>query len=275
MNLVIGSTSQQSYYYPEDYIRISSRNIDFNFLKEHNWESVYITFAEQRVYDNEFNSFMNINYFYTLKVIENLISNSNKIVIFTSCELWNNYVGEVKIESPFCYDHKDNRYVDYLLSKSRLYEEILKRRKLDFLYNKIIIIHPFSFNSSYRNKNFLFGKIFDSIINNKKIEIGNTYFYRDIIHTKYLVERVIKSETDEMIGSGRLFHVNDFIRDLYSYFDMDYNYFVTETISQKNSHSEKIYYSCQDKIYTYNMLFDDTVGDLKNKIKNERVILVR
>jgi nucleoside-diphosphate-sugar epimerase len=263
-NLVIGNTSQQSYYYPDDYIKISSRNVDFNYLRENSWDSVYITFAEQRVYDDNINYF-NTNYIYTLKIIENLIQNSNKIVVFLSCELWNNYAGQIDLTMNFSFKPKLSGFTEYLLIKKMLHNEIKKRRQENNLYNNVIMIHPFNFNSVYRSEYFLFGKIFNSIINKKKIEIGNTYYYRDIIHTKYLVSRVIESKEDEIIGSGRLYYVNDFIRDLYKYFDMNYNEYIIEDVKITNN-SEKLYYSYQEKIYTYDMLLNDTIEDLKNKI---------
>ena len=43
-NLVIGNTSQLSKYFPDDYRKISSRNINDNDLHG-KWDSVYITFA--------------------------------------------------------------------------------------------------------------------------------------------------------------------------------------------------------------------------------------
>ena len=46
-NLVIGNTSQLAYYFPDDYEKISSRNIEF---KNENYDRVYICFAEQRTY---------------------------------------------------------------------------------------------------------------------------------------------------------------------------------------------------------------------------------
>jgi len=259
-NLIIGN-SQQSYYYPEDYIRISSRNIDFQYLKNNEWDSVYITFAEQRVHDSNIDYF-SINYVYTLEVIESLLNSSNRIIVFTSCELWNNYVGQVDITQPFSYKSNDS----YLLSKERLYYEINDRKKNQELYNKIIVIHPFYFNSIHRSEYFLFGKIFNSILNKKQIHIGNTYFYRDMVHAKYLVERVMNAKSDEIVGSGRLFHINDFIRDLYDYFQMDYNQYIIEDVNIKNNHSEKLYYSYQTNIYTYDMLLNDTIADIKNKM---------
>ena len=46
---------------------------------------------------------------------------------------------------------------------------------------------------------------------------------------------------------------------------MDYDYYVTENKNNQNNHSEKLYYSYQENIYTYDMLFNDTVNDIKSK----------
>jgi GDP-D-mannose dehydratase len=259
-SLVIGNTSQLSYFFPDDYIKISSRYVDFDYLRSNNWESVYITFAEQRVHSNNID-YLTPNCLYTRDIISSLVDSSNKIVIYTTCDLWNNYTGSVSIddEPNFSYNN------DYCLSKRILMNWIINFRKIG-LWNNVIIIHPFNFNSTYRKKEFLFGNIFDSIINKKKIEIGNTYFYRDMVHTKYMVERSIKAKNDEMVGSGRLFFVNDFIRDLYKYFDMKYEDYVKENIVHKSNHSEKLFYSSQTNIYTYDMLLNDTINDIKERL---------
>ncbi len=255
MNLVIGNTSQLSYYFPENYIKISSRDIDFEYLKNNKWESIYITFSEQGI-NNTDADYININYNYTLSIINTLIDNSNKIVIYTTCELWNKYTGviDIDMEPNYIYD------TQYVLSKYLLIYKIYELRKKNDKYYKVIIIHPFYFNSIYRNKYFLFGKIFDSIINKKKIEIGDTYFYRDMVHTKYIVKRSIESKKDEIVGAGRLYFVNDFIRDLYKYSDMNYDEYVKEILPEKKQ--EKIYYSKQNIIYTYENLLNDTLNDL-------------
>lgn len=257
-NLIIGNTSQLAYYFPEDYIKISSRNIDMNYLKNNKWDSVYITFAEQRVHINDID-YITPNYTYTLEVIENLIDNSNKIVIYTTCEMWNKYRGKVHTNSEPLFDYPN----DYVKSKIMLRDKIYELREIDKKWFKVVIIHPFYFNSVYRRRGFLFGKIFDSIINEKPIEIGNTNFERDMVHTKYVVKRSIESKKDEIVGSGILFNVNKFIKDLYKEFDMDYNFYVTENIDTKDNHSQKWYYSYQEEIYTYERLLQDTVEDIK------------
>lgn len=256
-NLVIGNTSQLSYYFPDDYEKISSRNINFNF--EQKYDRVYICFAEQRTYmkDNK-NDFYETNIDYTLKVIHHFSKLSNHVIIYGTSELWNKYNGAININTPF--NHKQTDYID----SKRLMVEIVKELRLKKLQN-IIILYPFNFNSTYRKEGFLFSKIFDSIINKKKINIGNTYFYRELLHPKFVVEQSIKATSDNIIGSGRLIFVNDFIRSLYEHFNMNYNDYVTEDYNENITSNENIFY-LKSKHNLYNNLYIDTIMDIETKI---------
>ena len=258
MNLVIGDTSQQSYYYPNDYKRISSRNIDLDYLRNNKFDSVYITFAEQRIYDSGVD-YITPNYLYTVEIINSLIDNCNRIIAFTSCELWSNSVGTISVDDKFDFDPNNG----YTVSKMLLVDEIKRLRKIDDKYNKVKLLHPFYFNSVYRSKYFLFGKIFDSIINKKMIEVGNLDFYRDMVHAKFLVKKAIEADTDMMVGSGKLFNVRDFVIDLYNSFNMDYFQYVKEDKNQKSN--SKFLRADVDWNYTYNDLLNETIEDIKNK----------
>ena len=261
MNLVIGDTSQQSHYYPDDFIRISSRNIDLRYLSNNFFESVYITFAEQRIY-HEGIDYVGPNFSYTMEVIKSLINNSKKIVVFTSCELWSNLSGVVGID-----DKPDfNLSNQYTISKLLLYNEIKRLRNVDTEYNKVVMLHPFYFNSSNRSEYFLFGKIFDSIINKKRIKVGNLDFYRDMIHTSFLVKCAIELDCDSMIGSGKLFNVRDFIIDLYKNFNMDFHYYVEE--SKDIRPSDKNIRADVKWEYSYRDLLNDTINDIELKMKS-------
>jgi len=153
-NLVIGNTSQLSYYFPDDYIKISSRNIDFDKYKNDKFDRVYITFAEQRTFiENDDQLFININFYYTIKVIDFFKDRCNKIVYYSTCELWNNCEGPIDLSLNYSYN-----YSPYIKSKEMISNYIKEN------YNNVIIIYPFNFNSPYRKKGFLFSKIFDSII---------------------------------------------------------------------------------------------------------------
>lgn len=260
MNLIIGNTSQLSHYFPKDYIRIGSRDINIQSIKDNIWDSVYICFAEQNMKDDNID-FITPNFHITKNIISEIENSSKKIVIYTSCELWNQLNGPIDTQTPFNYIYPN----DYCYSKELLYNWIKNEQAVDKLKN-VVIIHPFNFNSVYRSTEYLFGKIFDSIINKKPISIGNTYFFRDIIHTKYMVELSINAEKDEVIGSGELTHINTFIRDLYNYFGMKYEQWVTEDLSKQII--DKNYYAKKTEIYSYSQLMKDTIEDIENKIRN-------
>lgn len=257
MNLVIGDTSQQSHYYPSDYIRISSRDIDMSYLKNNKFDSVYITFAEQRIYESSID-YITPNFNYTLDIIKNLIDESNKIVIFTSCELWSGLSGSIDLKTLPNFNISN----EYTLSKLLLFNEIQRLRKIDYRYDKLVILHPFYFNSVYRTEYFLFGKIFNSIVDKKNIEVGNLDFYRDMIHTSFLVKKAIELKSDSMMGSGRLFNVRDFVIDLYKSFDMNYFKYVKEDRSLLSN--DKPIRAKVDWEYTYNDLLKDTIDDIKS-----------
>lgn len=254
-NLIIGNTSQLSHYFPDEYEKISSRNIDFNYYKTRKYDRIFICFAEQRTFiENDTKIFNDINFDYTIKVIDELKNCCNKIIFYSTCELWNNCEGSISIDDDYNYN-----WSPYISSK----ELITKYIKTN--YDNVIIIYPFNFNSPHRKPGFLFSKIFDSLINNKKIEIGDTYFYRDIIHPKYVVERSILCNEDEIVGSGRLIFVNDFIRKLYEFMDMKYEDYVTENFNNNLKTKRKTFWKESNKCL-YEKLIEDTVDELK-KIK--------
>jgi nucleoside-diphosphate-sugar epimerase len=267
-NLVIGNTSQLSYYFPKNYIKVSSRNLNLKELSFEKWDSVYICFAEQRTYlanavdENTRNMFWSTNVDMTLETIEKIQNCCNRIVYYSTAELWNKTIGPINVTDPFSY-HNNN----YTESKKHI-TDILKDKKK---YPKVSIFYPFNFNGVYRGDKYLFGKIFDSIKNKTKIVIGDTDFYRELLHPQMIVNASISWDTigeDYLIGSGRLLHVGDFIKRLYSEFDMDYNEFVEENITSTSFYRLNIFYSsvynsefCGDK------LFEITVKELKESMK--------
>ena len=259
-NLVIGSTSQLSQYFPEDFVKVSSRNIDFNFIKSSNWDRIFLCFGESRKNLNNDDIYFQINFDLTIKTINEIKSYANKIVVYSTCELWNKYDGQISIDLPF-----DFYNTPYLNSKYKLTKYLIDN---DDFYQNVIIIYPFNFNSIKRSTDFLFGKIFDSLLNNKKIEIGDTHFYRDMIHPKFVVNESLITNESKIVGSGRMTFVNDFIKDLYNILGVDYN-LVTEKIYKYKEYSKnkEYYLKSQKCLYSYQELLSDTLEDLKNNIK--------
>lgn len=254
MNLVIGNTSQLAQYFPTDMVKISSRNIPSDIF-ESTWNSVYLCFAEQKTYKNNDDSFYKINVDYTKSIIKQI--KANHIIYFSTAELWNNCNGAISLDTPIKY-----HYSDYISSKEKI-TTYLKTH-----YSNVRIMYPFNFNSIYRMPPFLFGKIIDSIRFKTKIEIGDTYFYRDIIHPKFVVNESINASSHKIVGSGRLVYVNDFIRDLYKHFDMNYNDYVIENIDKFNEYDKRkeYYLKSNNCLYDYKQLMIDTVKDINNKI---------
>ena len=255
-NLIIGDTSQLSHYFPEDYERISSRNIDYSKFKDKFYDRIYFCFGENRTYiEDNVKNFIDINVYYTLELIDFFKNLCNKIIVYGTSELWNDYEGGVSINMPMKWN-----YSPYIESKKIMTDFIINNHR-----DRVIILHPFNFNSFYRNGDFLFAKIFHSIIYKTPISIGDTYFYRDLIHPCFMVSESIKSTEDSIIGSGRLTFVNDFIRALYEYKGLKYNKLVTENNSNNLKLKRKIYY-LNSKECKYFNLWKDTINDLKNNL---------
>jgi nucleoside-diphosphate-sugar epimerase len=264
-NLVIGNTSQLSYYFPDDYIKISSRDLNIDNLKKQDWDRIFICLGESRKFIDNIKIYDDVNFYLTLDIIDKLKNFSRNIIVYSTCELWNQYDGPIDISKNFNFFS-----TPYLQSKYKLSKYILSN--INDYYN-VFILYPFNFNSVYRNCNFLFGKIFDSIINKKVIEIGDTYFYRDIVHPKFVVEDSINATSHKIVGSGRLIYVNDFIKDLYNYFNMNYNDYVIENIGKYNEYDRRkeYYLKSNSCLYGYKQLLNDTVEDLDKKILKNRV----
>lgn len=251
MKLLIGNTSQISNYFPNDFFKISSRNIS-NDIFDHTYQEVHLTFGVNYKGLNQ-SQYDDINYYYTFEIIKNLLNKSEKIVVYSTCELWSGCWGGIDLSTPLNFHEEP-----YILSKWKLHEKLKSLNS-----KKVLIVYPFNFNSGYRNENYLFGKIFKSIKNKSNIEIGDTHFYRDLLHTSYVANLCQNLTSDIIIGSGRMFHVNDFIKDLYLKNNLTYEKYVTENITTHNYIPKNEYYLKGVNQYTYEMLLNDTLIDIR------------
>jgi nucleoside-diphosphate-sugar epimerase len=253
-SLVIGNTSQLSYYFPDSYEKISSRNLDLNKIKKKKYQSIYFLFAEQRTFLNEdLDFFTKVNFDYTIKLIDELKDFSNRIVIYSTSELWNNYDGCVTVKDPYNYNE-----TPYIKSKEILCNYINKNKEK---YKNVIIIYPFNFNSIYRKDGFLFGKIFKSLTKGEKITIGNIDFYRDITHPKIIVDLSITTTEDLLIGSGELFSIRKFVHDLFKLHNKNINDYISFEESNNLKNKRKGYFSCE-KFSTYNNILNLSLKDI-------------
>lgn len=259
-NLIIGKTSQLSHYFPEEnHEKISSREIDYDYIVKNKWNNIYILFAEQRTFlANDMSKkymFDEINYDLTMEVVNKLKNVAEKVVYFSTAELWNNTHGPVKNGDDFNF-HENN----YTLSKYKTTQELINSDK----YSNVSIVYPFNFNGIYRKMGYLFSKVFDSIVNSKKIVIGDTHYYRDMIHPISIVNFCLNNDFSEkniLMGGGRLVCVNDFIKKLYSYYNLNYNKLVEENLDNESIYRKNIFYS-STKICEENELFKNTITDI-------------
>lgn len=255
-NLIIGNTSQLNYYFPNNYERISSRSINFKSIQKAKYDKIYILFAEQRTYLNESEAFFtNVNVTYTLNIIDKVKDFCNNIVIYSTSELWNDYEGAVSVD----LDYKFN-YSPYIKSKEILCNIINSNKNK---YSNVNIIYPFNFNSPWRKGDFLFAKIFDSIINRKKITTGNLNFCRDLTHASVIVQNSINQNKDQVIGSGELINIEDFVKDLFFLENLDYRDYITSDPKNDLVNKRKDYF-CKEKHLRYSDLLRLTYHDFKH-----------
>lgn len=253
-NLVIGNTSQLAPYFPGEYVKIPSRNIDYDFITSTRWRDAYICFAEQRTFlENSTDIFLDVNYSYTIEVVNKIKGHCERIYFYSTTYLWNAYEGAIDLSMPFKYYE-----TPYIKSKEQI---------TNYLINNVenaIILFPCNFNSVFRKQGFLFHKIFDSIIHKKKITIGNTYFYREMVHPRYIVGESLNTATHKIIGPGYAINVNEFIRALYRACNLQYEKYVIEKIDEDELKKQAKYYHSKKATidYTQDDLLRDTVSEL-------------
>lgn len=247
-SLLIGDTSQVSRYFSNNVLKISSRNISAE-IYDIFWDKVYILFAEQRtLYSNDLNykdAFYNVNVNYTLEIINKL--KCNNIIFLSTTELWNKCTGPINLNTQWNYI--ENYYTD---SKRIITLELLKRQN-------VTICYPFNFNSIYRGKEFLFGKIYSSLKNKEKIKVGNLNLNREILHAKYVAKQISDTNKHCIIGSGSLTNIKSFIKDLYELCNLNFE----ELVEHENkSETKNSFYLSETTGYTYQQKLKDYLDDL-------------
>lgn len=251
-SLIIGGNSQISKYLPLEYERISARNIDLKLYENKEYDRVFLCFAEQRTFLNDYDLFYKINVELTYKILEFFQQRCKKLIYYATSELWNNIEGAINIKMEYNYNS-----TAYIKTKHLMCNII---RNLG--YKNVIILYPYNFNSPYRKDGFLFSKIFKSIINEENVTIGDVNFYRDLIHPQYLADVSLTCTMNTIVGSGRLINVSDFIYDLYQSFDLDmYDYI---TLDKKNNLTNKRKINYLDSLTPkYEKIIEDTIYDIK------------
>jgi hypothetical protein len=255
-NLIIGGSAQLAMYFPKHFVRISSRNIDYTQFKDNKYDRIYVLMAEHRTYLNKpLEFYEEINVYKTLEVVNFFKDKCNNVVLYSTSELWNNINGEINLDIPYNYN-----YSPYIKSKENLSTYIKKNRNN---YNNIILIYPVNFNSIYRKGDFLFGKIFNSILNKEKITVGDIDFNRDVIHPSIIANESVTTNKDLLIGSGSLTNIKKYIIDLYNLNNIDYKDYIKYDQSNNLLNLRKEYFT-KEKFSSYEDLLLMTKNELNN-----------
>jgi len=241
--ILIGSGSQIAHYYPDYYQKIPARWWFSNKmpLDKSDFDIVILAFGENRTYlangELPLDEFIRVNVDLTLQGIKRFLNISKKIVVFGTSELWSKSNGPINVNNPlnFCSN-------SYNISKSILVSELRRRR-----YGNVQIVHPFNFNTTNRGDQFLFGKVYESIFNRRKIVLGDTYFERDLVSAIDVVEATTEAHSlqERLVGSGMLYSVNKLIRALYDHAMIEYDQYVIENLEFLSSRRLYSYYAEQ------------------------------
>jgi nucleoside-diphosphate-sugar epimerase len=266
-DLIIGNTSQIAHYWSkynliESFESISSRNVDISYIKSKQWRNIIISFANGNTFSSydQNESFYKVNVEYTLKLIKEIKNNCEKVIYFSTTQLWDSCSGPINLNTYFDHDFKNF----YVYSKEAITNE-LKDKKV---YPNVIIVYPFPFDSPFRKeKQYLMQKIFDSIINKKVIEVGSLNFYRDMIHPKFVVKELKNIKEDKIIGSGRLIYVRDFVRDLYKRMGLFDQFYLSENRREFDRKKNVYYLDSEECLYSYEELISDLLYDLREMKK--------
>jgi hypothetical protein len=269
-DLLIGDTSQLARYWNRlDAEIISSYDIDVGWIQSRQWNRIYIAFANARTFLRT-DVFEKTNVNQTLNLISDIQDSCENVIYYSTTELWNQVNGPIKLESKIWNTFHYDTSSFYIKSKHITTETILKN---DFFTNTIILF-PFSFNCPYRSDSrFFFSKIFDSILNRKKITVGNIPSYRELLHPKFVIKESINATKHKIVGSGRLTHVKDFVKHLYELNGMEYGDFVIEKESSVKDDRGIFFLDSEKCLYHYNELFGDTLEDFNMiyKAREEKI----
>lgn len=252
MDLVIGSSSQISHFLPPEMVRVSARSISEEIYEKH-WDRVYLTFAEQRTRyacsSEHMEDFYRVNVDLTLGVIRRL--KAKRIIYYSTVELWSLLSGAISLETPFNF--VQNYYTDSKYAATNAARQ----------FENVSVMFPFNFNSTYRSQDYLFGKIFASVVQRKRVEVGNLDMKRDILHASWVANQSLRANEDRIIGSGTFHDVRKFVRDVYAGCGVDPDEFLIEN-GEPNRHNRILYLKSDKLLYTYETLLKDTINDIEN-----------
>lgn len=242
--LLVGSGSQIAKFLPINLDRISARQwFKDGMPLSCDYEIILFGFGENRTFLPQTlanrQSFEHVNIVLSLQAALRIKDRCKRAVFFGTAELWSKHQGAVYPQTP------ENAFDSMYIESKR----IMRDKLLELNYNEIRIIHPFNFNTNHRKGDYLFGKVFDSIANRRKITIYDTYFERDIVSPRHVAAKSLDPALPKelVVGSGRAIHVNSLIRKMYKTAGLQFEDYVIEDLTSISIRRNYINFSGKDR----------------------------
>lgn len=268
-SLIIGGSSQLAQYFPDDWIRVSSRDINFKEIESEQWSQIHVCFSEQRTYlanDPKYKQdFWSVNYDKTIDVISRVSPLADKVVFYSTAELWNKRNGSVTTETPFLFH--ENHYTE---SKAAITEHIRSTK----YFSNVAVVYPFNFNGPTRRPEYMFGKVFRSIAMNIPITLGDIDYRRELLHPSMVAivgkDQVI-SGGQMIAGSGIPVYIKGFVERLYRFFGRDMERLVTFNHNTPSIYRKHVFYSATiERSFNEDRVFQLTADELKCFIEERK-----
>lgn len=246
-NLIIGENSQLGYYL--EGIRVSSREIPYEFITKHKWDRIYLCFAEQRTFIDKSDSFNEINYELTKKIIDRLYDNCNQFVFYSTTLLWSDY-NTYDITMPYSY-----KETNYLSSKEKITNYLNG-------IEKAIVHYPCNFNSKKRKKGFLFTALYD-ILSRQRTELKCLDFNKELCHASYIAEKSKSLKTNSILAPGYCTNVRGLFDNILKRMSINMNDYLEEVGCDDFVKPKEYCYNVVDKTYTKDRLIESFVEELR------------
>ena len=118
--LIIGSTSQIAKILPDsEFKKVNSRNFSHSDI-DGEWDLAILAFGENRKNLEPYEIYKKINVDLTFETLDFLKSRCSRIIVFSTCELWNKHFGGIDLETPM-----DFYETNYTRSKFEMTRRIL------------------------------------------------------------------------------------------------------------------------------------------------------
>jgi len=246
-NLIIGENSQLGYYL--EGVRVSSREIPYEFITKYKWNRIYLCFAEQRTFIDKSNLFNDINYELTKNIVDKLYDTCNQFVFYSTTLLWSGY-SKYNMDMPYLY-----KETNYLSSKEKITNYLNG-------IEKVVTHYPCNFNSKKRKRGFLFSSLYD-ILKYQKVELKCLDFNKELCHASYVAKKSQCTKTNSIIAPGYCTNIRELFTGICKKMKINIDDYMKETGCADFETPKEYCYDIVDNSYNKDRLIDSFVEEMR------------